>query len=457
MSSISTNANNANNGTILLRLALIGVAIVRLGPLVIQAFNILPHGWPSLQWDGRNEYASFDSTNTRLRDGNRSKRIYGRDDRQGNTARLLQGTETVILRPNPNATNGELDDSTLYLLSTEHGCLLSLTDIRPDDIDKSGERLTAQVNFIKDLGNGSPLSGVFTKDGQTLYIADAVLGLTRISNVVDNPEHAKVEIVASSITTTETSSMEEENHHHHHQHNTKLRYVDDVALGPRTGIIYFTDASEVRPEIIGNGPPDLYYSSKVDFIRGGNGTGRILSYDPTTDHVQVLVDGIRFANGLAVGDVEETFLIYTEAFGPRIWKYNLITQTSTILVDRSDMIGYPDGGDCMYNTNDGSSTCFVTFPSCIALPHKILSSLPSWLDRMLRFVLLLLPRQLAPNLDPFGGIMQINPQEGTFEYMLDPKGEKLSFLNGVTIHKPTNKIYLGSLHNPYIGVLSLDE
>jgi len=49
----------------------------------------------------------------------------------------------------------------------------------------------------------------------------------------------------------------------------------------------------------------------------------------------------------------------------------------------------------------------------------------------------------------------------TKKYFLDPTGQYVSFLYGVTVvpssNKGTKKLYFGSVNNNYIGALSLDD
>lgn len=74
---------------------------------------------------------------------------------------------------------------------------------------------------VADLGMGRPLGGCFTNNN-TLYIADAHLGLTRLSS-----PGAKVELVASRV-------MDQGQW-------TQILYANDVVVGPKTGRVYFTD------------------------------------------------------------------------------------------------------------------------------------------------------------------------------------------------------------------------
>jgi hypothetical protein len=122
---------------------------------------------------------------------------------------LMNGTETVFFD----------DHGTMYA-TTENGNLISFSDIQtPDDDGKS----TTKTSLVKDLGTGRPLAGKFM--GSTVYVADSVLGLTRVQNVYD--PKSKVEIVASTVMDNGKE--------------TRIFFADDLAVAPNSGMVYFTD------------------------------------------------------------------------------------------------------------------------------------------------------------------------------------------------------------------------
>ena len=244
---------------------------------------IFPWGGPVPMEEDFNQYAPVDySEDSLMFKHGRTKLIVGRDDEAQSR---IRGPETVVINPT------EMDK--IYLL-TEEGYIVSVSDLKDDASDKT--LITAQTEIIKDLGSGRALGGGFTSDGKTLYMADAVFGLTRIKDIHD--PRSKVEIVVSSVLDEKTGNF------------SKLAFVDDLCIGPKTQKVYFTDAAEVRSDIIGRNPPDALYASKVDFLRGKR-TGRVIEYDPETDKVRTLVDGIFFANGIGVNR-DETYLVFAE-------------------------------------------------------------------------------------------------------------------------------------------------
>jgi sugar lactone lactonase YvrE len=135
------------------------------------------------------------------------KKIYERLE-QGQK-RLMTGPETIVFG----------NDGTMYSL-TEEGFLVSLSEFEEKD---DGVTITAKSKVVADLGMGRPLGGRF--DAQdTLYLADAHLGLTRLKSPGSG---SKVELVASRV-------FDEGKW-------TQIMYANDVAIGPTTGLVYFTD------------------------------------------------------------------------------------------------------------------------------------------------------------------------------------------------------------------------
>jgi sugar lactone lactonase YvrE len=121
----------------------------------------------------------------------------------------MTGPETIVFG----------NDGTMYTM-TDEGSLVSLSEFEEMD---DGFTITAKSNVVADLGMGRPLGGRFDAQG-TLYLADAHLGLTRLKNPGSG---SKVELVATRV-------FDEEKW-------TQILYANDVAIGPKTGIVYFTD------------------------------------------------------------------------------------------------------------------------------------------------------------------------------------------------------------------------
>lgn len=175
--------------------------------------RLFPYGFPSPT--PIPTYSKVDTTNDKLTfKHGKLQKIYERvNEAENGNGKLLRSPETVFFGP----------DGTMYTC-TDEGYLISLTDF----VVESPERVTAKTTLVKDLGPGRPLGAKFTPDGNSLYIADAVLGLLRVQDPLD-PE-SKVEIVASAVMDN--------------GRRTRLHLADDVVVGPKTGRVYFTDGKQ---------------------------------------------------------------------------------------------------------------------------------------------------------------------------------------------------------------------
>jgi sugar lactone lactonase YvrE len=332
----------------------------------------------------------------------------------------IHGPETIVFG----------NDGTMYVLSED----AYLVKVEPFDETPDGWYINSTATVVADLGMGRPLGGKFTPKGNTLYICDSILGLTRIRDVKD-VRKSKLEIVTRTAID-------------HNGTVTPIEYADDVVIGPKTGKVYFTDATDIAPQRKYTFDTwDALFASKLDLIRG-KAAGRLLQYDPNTDRTTILATDLKFPNGIGI-DKDETYLVFAETFGVNLWKYHLGNGTMELLIGSQDLPGYLDGVDCSWTTG----LCYAVMPSAIVPLHHFLNYVPMQVSQALRNIILLLPKWLAPSVKKFGGMVEVNPNTKEYRLLLDPTGKDISMITGVTVYK--NKLYLGSLSNKYIGVYNL--
>lgn len=401
------------------------ISRMRVVALALLVRMMQPRLWPwglAQPWTDRMKYSPLDLMNDSLQiKHGRVGKIYERV-KEGQEP-LMKGPETVIF-----------DKKNVMYIMNEEGFLVSLTDLE----EEGGDSIViwAKSKIVADLGMGRPLGGCFAADN-TLYIADAHLGLIRLRSAPDS----KVELVASRVFDQGSWSP--------------LLYANDVAVGPKTGLVYFTDSTNIAPDRIGTRSWDTLYGSKADCIRGSK-TGRLLQYDPDTDEVKVLARGFHFPNGISI-DKDEKWLIFGETYTLRLQKYGISSGDVQALVD-GGLTGYPDGLDCAWKgvTSVDSSLCYAAMPSSIVPIMKLAMAIPHPLDMIFRSLLLSLPKSMAPPVKPYGGIAVFDPEgTGSVDFIQDPKGTDIAMLTGVTVHD--NKLFLGSLKNDYITVYNLDS
>lgn len=166
------------------------------------------------------------------------------------------------------------------------------------------------------LGNtgGRPWGTRAEADGSSVLVADAVKGLLRV-------KAGQVEVLA-----TQSGGV-------------PFKLTDDVDQAS-DGMLYFTDASS------------KFGIDKMmaDVMEHGD-HGRLLSYDPRTQNVRTLMDGLHVANGVAVGP-DDAFVLVAETLQYRVMRYWLKgpkAGTSDVFID--NLPGFPD--NISYNGRDG--------------------------------------------------------------------------------------------------------
>jgi len=267
--------------------------------------------------------------------------------------------------------------------------------------------------------------------------------ITIILQVNMAKKNPKVELIATKVNIDDGVSQ--------------ILFADDVVVGPKTGHVYFSDATDIPPFRQEEDQLwDVLYSYKLDFLRGKR-TGRLLRYNPKSDKVDVLVSDLWFANGIAV-DKEETFIMISETSAARTLKYHLTGTkegTTEIMVDQ--LPGVVDGACC---NHEMSKLCYAAIPTPTTPLINFIFSLSPVIEVHLRTLMMMLPKSLSPKPVPYGGVVEISPgNDASYtshhisRIFQDPMGENIKFITGVTVHK--NKLYLASLTNDFIGVYDL--
>ncbi|XP_057836955.2 protein STRICTOSIDINE SYNTHASE-LIKE 4 [Cryptomeria japonica] len=165
----------------------------------------------------------------------------------------------------------------------------------------------------KEVG-GSLLGLTVSKSGH-IIVCDPARGLLKVSD-------EEVSVIASEI------------------EGEKIRFVDAV-VESSDGSLYFSDASTKFP----------YSQCILDFVEGVP-YGRLLKYDPKTKKTSVLLDGLGFANGVALS-ASEDYVAICETWKFRCLKYWIKGEKSgktEVLVDN-----LPGGPDNINLASDGHS------------------------------------------------------------------------------------------------------
>jgi len=389
--------------------------------------HLLPHG-PAFDIPPQHQPKSstVDPNNTSLRLSSGKLKIIHE--------RIEEGKDPLVIHPETIVFDNV---GTMYVMN-EYAKLVSLTDFKPKE-GGDGNILTAKATEVADFGMGRPLGGKFDGNG-CLYYADVILGLARIC-ILDGKPTSNVEILSSSVKLQDGSS-------------SPIMYADDVDIGSKTGHIYFSDASDVFTDRnVRTGLLDFVYSSTIEGVRGKR-TGRLLRYKPKTREVDILVpSGVAFANGVAL-DKDETYVLYISTYDASVMKYHLRGEKRSERV-LDNFTGFLDGVDCSFR----NGLCYIAIPSTLSPLVKTIFSLTPWVGKSIRSFLMMIPRTWSPQPEPYGGVAEIHPGDDSSPARIvrifqDPNGKDMSFITGVTEHE--GSLYLGSLHNNHVGVLSLD-
>jgi sugar lactone lactonase YvrE len=255
---------------------------------------------------------------------------------------------------------------------------------------------------------GRPLGIDFDNKGD-LIVADAFRGLLSIT-----PD--------GSI--TELATMAD---------GIPIRYADDVDVAA-DGKIYFSDASTKFGAKEYGG---TYEASLLDINEHG-GYGRLLVYDPAARKARTLIDGLNFANGVAISH-DQNYVLVNETGSYRIIRYWITGPKkgkSEPLIE--GLPSFPD------NISAGlEGRYWVAFVSPRNSLVDKLSGKP-----FLRKVIQRMPAFLRPKAVPYGHIIAIDGGGKVLVDLQDPEG---TYPINTSVIETRDYLYIGSLVAPVLG------
>ncbi len=175
------------------------------------------------------------------------------------------------------------------------------------------------------------------------------------------------------------------------------------------------------------------------------GDGRLLRYDPGANQAEVLLDGLQFANGIALSQNED-FVLVTETGNYRIVRYWLKGDkagTHDIFMD--NLPGIPDG---ISANGDG------TFWLALFSPRNAM--LDSLSDKpLLRKVAFRMPSFLQPQPVHHGFVLGLDEQGQVTHNLQDNSDGAFAPITSAEQHG--NTLYLGSLTEPRFAAYPLGD
>lgn len=248
---------------------------------------------------------------------------------------------------------------------------------------------------------GRPLGLHFDSDGN-LWVADAFKGLLSISPDAE---------VTSQLTAVD---------------GMPLRFSNDLDIAS-DGSIWFTDSSRFQQ-------PDYM----LDALEA-RPHGRLIQYQPRTGTATVRLDGLYFANGVALSR-DEDFVLVNETWRYRITRLWLRgPKAGSHDVFKDNLPGFPDG-----IAADHQGHFWLALPT---LRNAVLDRIHPypWLKSLIAG----LPKSWQPKPQRYGLVARLDEQGRVLESLHDPGGAQLWEITSVQPHG--DAIYLGTLHNQWLA------
>jgi len=266
-----------------------------------------------------------------------------------------------------------------------------------------------QVKWVNT--GGSPLGIVFDAHNN-LLIADAYKGLLKVSPAGD------ISVLTRSV------------------NGTDIDYADDLDV-TADGKIYFSDASTKFGAQSNGG---TYAASLLDTMEHG-GHGRLLVYDPADESTKLLMDGLNFANGVAV-DADSQFVLVNETGSYRIHKYWLQGDKagqSEVLID--NLPGFPDN---VVRGRDGRFWVGLVSPRSKPLDDLSMSPL-------VRKIFQRFPPFMRPQAVPYSHVFAMTGDGEVLASLQDPEGEHHTNTGAL---ETEDWLYISSLHADNLARIS---
>nr|XP_056708639.1 adipocyte plasma membrane-associated protein [Euleptes europaea] len=295
------------------------------------------------------------------------------------------------------------------ILKIEDGQIQTIARLGHGPCGTGGDELTC----------GRPL-GIRVGPKKTLFVADAYYGIFEIF-----PSSGEVQRLVSSKVPIEGKN---------------LSFVNDLVLTRDGRKIYFTDSSSKW--------------HRKDFcllIMEATDDGRLLEYDTVTKEVKVLMEGLRFPNGVQLSPAED-FVLVAETTMARIRRYyvsGLMKGGEDMFVE--NMPGFPD------NIRLSSSGGYWVAMSAVrANPGFSMMDFLSEKPWIKRIIFKLLSQETVMKFVPRYSLVVELSETGSYRRSFhDPDGMVATYISEA--HEHNGHLYLGSFRSPFICRLNLKD
>jgi sugar lactone lactonase YvrE len=318
--------------------------------------------------------------------------------------RAQLGLPEPVLIPLPGAGPEDV------VVDAEGRLLCGVADGRILRVRPDGQECTV----VGDIAPGRPAGLEVLPDGR-LLVCDARLG--RVLRLHPDRPGTPPEVLADSAG------------------GEPLRFCSNV-VAAADGTVYLTESS--RRFTIDHWRADLMEHS---------GTGRLLRLDPEDpgSGAEVLLEGLQFANGLALGP-EESFLAVAETGAYRVTRYWLAGDRQGSHDTLVDLPGFPDN----MSADPGGELLWIA----MVAPRDPLLDLLHRTTPVLRRALWRLPDSLLPGPAPTAWVIAVDAG-GRIVHDLARPGDRYRAVTGVCASG--DRLYLGSLTEPTLAVADLSR
>ncbi|XP_060048518.1 adipocyte plasma membrane-associated protein isoform X2 [Erinaceus europaeus] len=264
---------------------------------------------------------------------------------------------------------------------------------------------------------GRPL-GIRAGPNGTLFVVDAYKGLFEV-----DPQKRKVKLLLSSETPVE---------------GRKMSFLNDLTITRDGKKIYFTDSSSKWQR-----------RDYLLLVMEGTDDGRLLEYDTETGEVKVLLDQLRFPNGVQLSPAEDHVLVSetTMARIRRVYVSGLMKGGADLFVE--NLPGFPD------NIRPSSSGGYwVSMATIRPSPGFSLLDFLSERPFLKRMIFKLFSQETLLKLVRRHSLVLELSDSGAFRRSLhDPDGQVVAYVSEA--HEHGGYLYLGSFRAPFLCRLDL--
>jgi sugar lactone lactonase YvrE len=271
---------------------------------------------------------------------------------------------------------------------------------------------SGETRFFANTG-GRPLGLTFDTSGDTLFVADAKLGLLSVDR-------------GGSVTVLVNEASGE-----------PVTFADNLDVDGKGGIWF---SAPTRDHSLAQVALDVWDSHP---------SGRLLYYDPQTKSAKVMLDNLFYANGVAVAQ-DDSFVLVAEFLAFRITRYWLTGEragTHDVFVD--GLPGYPDN---ITRTPDGH---FLVGLSLERVPGLDKQRPRPWMVK----VLYRLPAFMKPKAQYPGYLLEFDATGRLLRFAADQRdGKTAQVTSGTVIARDDDggtEVVVGSLLVPSVRKLQL--